>query len=162
LREQRKQELEEHVKAMNAAMKKANGVESESEESEEEDEDEEWGGFDDAPVINHEDEYIDEDKYTTVTVEAVDISRDGFVSHDAGDESEEEVAVVKGGEEGEDQESKGEGEKKKRVWTKEKPAGDKTKKKKKKFRYESKSERKVTRSKEKAKNRAKAKLRKGG
>jgi ribosomal RNA-processing protein 17 len=116
--------------------------------------DEPWNGFqDDLPVkpIDHEAEYIDEDRYTTVTVEAVDISKEGL--HRITDENEAE-------------DDEGAAETKppasavsnvetntKKVWPK--------KTKKKKFRYESKAERKVTRGKQKAGNKVKADARRG-
>ncbi|TVY75805.1 hypothetical protein LSUE1_G004766, partial [Lachnellula suecica] len=107
-----------------------------------------WEGIkDDEPVIepvDHEAEYVDEDRYTTVTVEAVDISKDGFskVRGDSEDEDEKEVPLLVEKE-----------EKIKKVWPKKAP--------KKKFRYESKAERKVTRGKQKAGNKAKADARRG-
>lgn len=114
-----------------------------------EEEEDSWEGIaDDVPVVeavDHEEEYIDEDKYTTVTVEAVDISKDGFSKsrgEDSEDESDKEPpALVE------------KDEKPKKVWPKKAP--------KKKFRYESKAERKVTRGKQKAGNKAKADARRG-
>lgn len=107
--------------------------------------------------IDEEAEYIDEDRHTTVTIEAVDVTRDGLqmvIEEDTerGDDDrgsgEETTETVDGKSTG----------KTKRVWTKERPGGPK--KKKKKFRYESKAERKVTRHKERSGNKAKAKARK--
>lgn len=117
----------------------------EREESEEEDT---WEGIqDDEPVVetvDREEEYVDEDRYTTVTVEAVDISKEGFskVMGEDSDESETEAPVLVEKE-----------EKSKKVWPKKAP--------RKKFRYESKAERKVTRGKQKAGNKAKADARRG-
>lgn len=93
-------------------------------------------------LVDHEEEYIDEDKYTVVTVEAVDISKDGLQRvADEEEEVEREIKpVVKE-------------EKAKKVWPK--------KPRKQKFRYESKAERKVTRGKQKAGNKAKAEARRG-
>ena len=113
------------------------------------------------PEIDHEAEYIDEDRFTTVTVEAVEISKDGL--HRTADESEEYS------EDGDLQAGCGrtsnaihsgdgpETEKRKRVWTRGRPAGPK--KKKKKFKYESKADRKATRHKERSKSKAKAETR---
>jgi ribosomal RNA-processing protein 17 len=95
--------------------------------------------------VDHEEEYIDEDKYTTVTVEAVDISKVGFSKsrgEDSEDESDKEAPALVEKE-----------EKPKKAWPKKAP--------KKKFRYESKAERKVTRGKQKAGNKAKADARRG-
>ncbi|KAF2749644.1 hypothetical protein M011DRAFT_456429 [Sporormia fimetaria CBS 119925] len=148
LRKQRKEDLEKHVAEVNALLRKANGDPSEAEDgSDSNDEDSEFEGFDE-PVpeeINREDEYIDEDKYTTVTIESVGISKDGFESTKTGD----------GETEGGDDEKK-----EKRVWTKEKPKTIRPKKKKQKFRYESKAERKATRIKQGAKKKAQAAARK--
>ncbi|KAI3391696.1 hypothetical protein diail_6941 [Diaporthe ilicicola] len=88
LREDRKKQVEEHVKNIEAIMKgsRVAGLGSDQGDSEtkdsEKDEDE-WNGFDQtaqAPAleaVDHE-EYIDEDLYTTVKVEAVSVDRDGL------------------------------------------------------------------------------------
>ncbi|KAF2962993.1 hypothetical protein GQX73_g10588 [Xylaria multiplex] len=103
LREDRKREVEEHVQSVNEALKQAaqagyiKGDDDDEEEEEEEGESsedgaaEEWGGFRDA--VDHEEEYVDEDRYTTVTVESVSVSRDGLTSsrpdeEGSGDEGE--------------------------------------------------------------------------
>ena len=111
-------------------------------------EEEGWNGIqDDEAVVepvDHEEEYVDEDRYTTVTIEAVNVSKEGLIKV-ADDESEEqsENEVVK-------PETKASG---KKIWPK--------KPRKKKFRYESKAERKVTRGKQKAGNKARADARRG-
>lgn len=144
LREERKQELEEHVEAVNRALREVRDPGVLGGESEEDS----WEGIaDEVPVVeavDHEEEYLDEDKYTTVTVEAVDISKDGF-SKSRGEYSEESDKEAPASVEKE--------EKPKKVWPKKAP--------KKKFRYESKAERKVTRGKQKAGNKAKADARRG-
>lgn len=163
MRKRRREDLDKHVREVNQLLKKANGEVSDDGENGNGDESEsEFEGFDDAAPefepVNREEEYIDEDKYTTVTVESVGISKTGFER--AGDESEDEE--VEGDEENKD--SGGEGGdagKKKREWTKEKPKSEKSKKKKKKFRYETKAERKMTRMKQGARKRAAATARKG-
>ena len=110
-------------------------------------------------MVDHEDEYVDEDRFTTVTIEAVDVTRDGFLKTVGTDEesresvTEGEVSV--GDAAGHEQPGS---QLRKRVWTK-KPPSD-PKKRKKKFRYESKAERKVTRYKERSGNKEKAKARK--
>lgn len=158
MRQQRKEDLERHVQEVNALLKKADGELSEGEDeddeaADEEGEDEEWTGFEEPVEINREEEYIDEDKYTTITVETVDISKSGFSKpEEAGSEEDSE-----GGREaavGSKLQASN-----KQVWTKEKPSKDRPKKKKKKFRYESKADRKVTRLKERSKNREQAKAR---
>lgn len=165
MREERKADLEKHVETVNALLRKANDgfVESEDEEREDGVEvNEEWGGIDEPPVINHEDEYIDEGKYTSVTVEAIDISRDGLrileednwqgSDVDVNEEKEVNGDAVVATNSALERDTKG-----KRIWTREKP--DKPKKKKKKFRYENKAERKMTRFKERSGNKAKARAR---
>lgn len=108
--------------------------------------------------IDHEAEYIDEDRYTTVTIEAMDLSKDGLHKAEAEAERtcdnamEGNVAVTKTS----PRQKRG-----KRIWTKEKPEkeGQALKKKRKKFRYENKAERKMTRIKEKSKNSRQAQAR---
>lgn len=143
MREERKQELEEHVEAINRAVRDAEGgfADPGSEE-------EVWNGIEDeeAPEpIDHEEEYIDEDKYTTVTVEAVDVSKEGLqkVADEESEVSDTEPPQL----------VKTEEKTPKKQWPK--------KERKKKFRYESKVERKVTRAKQKFGNKAKAEGRKG-
>ena len=107
--------------------------------------------------VDHEEEYVDEDRFTTVTVEAVDVSRDGL--HKVGQEEAPEntndsklgdipsthgVAEVQSG----------------RMRQIKEPLGGVKKKRKKKFRYETKAERKVTRYKERTGNRKQAFARK--
>jgi ribosomal RNA-processing protein 17 len=96
-----------------------------------------------------------------VTIETVDITRDGFqkvadANTSGGDEDDEPQA--EGAQAITGTTNKGKPVKGKRIWTKERPEGPK--KKKKKFRYESKAERKLTRYKERSKNKAQAKSRK--
>ena len=151
LREERKADLERHVQEVNALLKPVSHTDSEDENAEDSEENTEWEGIEEPTELNHEAEYIDEDRYTTVTVEAMDVTREGL-------SKPEEGFVPQLGAEGEigiEESSKLEGKPAgKRIWTKEKPKdqSDHPKKKKKKFRYESKAERKFTRVKEKMKN----------
>lgn len=156
--------MEKHVKEVNALVKEAaraaSEIDEEAEEKEEDDDYEDDGQaeveqvdvLEEASKIDHEEEFIDEDLYTTVTVEAVDISKDGL--HKVAQEEQE----------GDDESNKPTAGRPstrpgaKRIWTKERPNGPK--KKKKPFRYESKAERKVTRFKERSGNKSKAKARK--
>ena len=134
---------------------------SESGASTDDDADEEFNGFEDPPIpVDHEAEYIDEDRYTTVTVEEMDLSKEGIhkaeqAAQEEEVDSEEKLDQVNGAVKAEDAKPS------KKIWTKQKPAdGEKRpKKKKKKFRYESKAERKFTRAKEKSKNSKQAKAR---
>jgi ribosomal RNA-processing protein 17 len=128
--------LEKHVEEVNRLVRQANGDLSEAGEEDEDSENEEWDGIVEpaAPVpsamdINEEEEFVDEDKYTTVTIESVGISKHGFEKRGGNEETEEE-------------------KKEKKVWTKERPKSSKPKKKKIKFRYETKTERKVERVKQ--------------
>ena len=150
---------------MNAILREQNGVISDSSGQESEVEAEQWDGIPEARPIDHEDEYADDDRFTTVTVEAVDVSKDGLrkVREDDDDDDDDEGGDTAGANEsqqvpGRQSTAQGQGsEDSKRLWTKEPPKG--LKKKKKKFRYESKAERKVTRYKERSGNKAKAKAR---
>ena len=121
-----------------------------------------WSGVSEPwepPEIDREAEYIDEDKYTSVTIEEVDVTREGLQAANGHQANGRDVAVDKlpfdniavDGDE----------KQKKHKWTKEKPR-DKVnigKKKRRKFRYESKAERKVTRVKDKARNSKQARAR---
>lgn len=145
MREERKQELEEHVEAVNRILKEVEGVGA-GLENEEEDA---WGGIEEEKVVeevlDHEEEYVDEDRYTTVTVEAVEVSKEGLLKVvDEDSDAVPDLVPV---------EKKGKEDTSKKKWPK--------KERKKKFRYESKAERKVTRGKQKAGNKARADARKG-
>jgi ribosomal RNA-processing protein 17 len=113
---------------------------------------EDWEGIADPepPPVDHEAEYVDEDKYTTVTVEAMDVTREGLFK---ADQEEQEDPTKDGGEMPDPAAAEPQPEKKKRIWSKDNPK-DKTHKPKKKrnFRYESKAERKVTRTKQRSKS----------
>ena len=120
-----------------------------------------WHKIIEVPEIDHEAEYIDEDRFTTVTVEAVEVSKDGL--HRTA-EADQEIGSDSDVQEGGKRRLSASGgggnaktENKKRVWTKERPNGPR--KKKKKFKYESKADRKITRYKEKSKSKTQAKSR---
>lgn len=119
----------------------------------------EWDGVEEVPPIDHEAEYIDEEKYTTVIVEALDLSKEGLHKMEQEGRKQDEDGVPEVEEE--DAEPRDATKPKKRTWTKEKPKAhaDKPKQKKKKFRYETKSERKFTRMKQGARNSREAKAR---
>lgn len=108
------------------------------------DEDEPWNGIEEPVVepVDHEEEYVDEDRYTVVTVEEVDVSKEGLSKIADGSEEEAEAPKLV------ETEDKG-----KKVWPK--------KPRKQKFRYETKTERKASRGKQKAGNKAKADARRG-
>ncbi|KAF5631392.1 nucleolar 12 [Fusarium sp. NRRL 52700] len=141
IREERKRDVEEHVQTVNRLLQESEAAGAVEQESDEEDG--EWDGFPDQPeldIVDHEEEYIDEDRYTTVTVESVSVTRDGLHKPQVDDKDNEEDKKVE--EPKDDQKAK----------TRREP-----KKKKKKFRYETKFERQLTDKKQrikKAKRRA--------
>jgi ribosomal RNA-processing protein 17 len=135
IREERKRDVEEHVQTVNRLLRESEAAGAVEQESDEE-EDEEWDGFADQPeldIVDHEEEYIDEDRYTTVKVESVSVTRDGFEKpqFDNGDKCQDEKQ----------EENKDDKEKARRE----------PKKKKKKFRYDSKFDRQLTERKLRAK-----------
>lgn len=137
--------MEDHVKNIEALLKENRVAGLDSEEEEDKGDDEEWDGIDDAAPapappalepVDHEEEYVDEDLYTTVKIEAVSIDRDGLHNkadleaedQDSEDETGEKKTNAKEGSDG----------KAKKSWK------DQPKKKKKKFRYGTKLERQAT------------------
>ncbi|RYP61332.1 hypothetical protein DL769_007745 [Monosporascus sp. CRB-8-3] len=153
LREERKREIEEHVQHVTSILKQVEraGYIDEEELVLGEEEGGEWAGFEDAPAaetLDHEEEYIDEDRFTTVTVESVNVSRHGLVKPT---EEESDVEDVEDGEGGKGTAKYGD----------ESTSGSadrtlKPKKKKQKFRYETKVERQQNQRREKARKRRKA------
>lgn len=112
-----------------------------------------WEGVQEAVQVEAlpgDEEYVDEDKYTTVTVEAMDGAED---VDDVGDDDEFPIKAIAPN----NSDAPTKAAAKKRIWSKDGQA----KSKKKKFRYESKAERQQTRQKQKSKNH-KAKLRREG
>ncbi|KAI1477152.1 nucleolar protein 12-domain-containing protein [Daldinia eschscholtzii] len=140
IREDRKREVEEHVQNVNAILKQAQEAGYVGGEDGSDEEADEWGGFQDTPPlepVDHEEEYIDEERYTTVTVESVSVSKDGLSSTKPEEDSSED-----------DQETA-------KADSRHAPPGSKEKarppkKKKQKFRYESKSERQLNQRRQKA------------
>ncbi|KAI1462193.1 nucleolar protein 12-domain-containing protein [Annulohypoxylon moriforme] len=140
VREDRKREVEEHVQNVNALLKEAQQAGYVGGEGTSEDEVEEWGGFQDTPAlepIDHEEEYIDEERYTTVTIESVNVSKDGLSSSKPEESS---------GEEDGDDAARRDSQHPPGSQEKTRPP----KKKKPKFRYETKSERQLSQRKQKA------------
>ncbi|KAK4230370.1 nucleolar protein 12-domain-containing protein [Podospora fimiseda] len=139
IREGRRQAVEEHVQTITKILRDAEAAGAA--ENGQEDGEEEWGGLSDnevpeVPPLELEEEYIDEDKYTTVTVEAVSVDRDGMHKpkiESSDDESDPEKEQFK-----QDPDNK-----------KEKQPREK----KKKFRYETKFDRDLAARKQKAKRR---------
>jgi ribosomal RNA-processing protein 17 len=131
------------VQSVNQILLEAQRAGTEGQEEDGGSDSDEWNGLDDvvpeAP-IDMEEEYIDEDRCTTVTVEAVSVDRDGLhkpgvASGDGADDESAEKNLKQ-------EESTENGSGKKKEWPK---------KKKKSFRYETKEERRITQRKEKAK-----------
>lgn len=159
MREERKADLERHVREVNALL--PSRIESTVDSDNSDDEvveggDNAWAGIDDEPVepIDHEAEYIDEDKYTTVTVEEVDISRDGISKTRVEDNDLPADKAAQPTSDGSKAFNKSS-----TISAKDKLR--KPKKKKKAFRYESPADRKLNRAKERAKKSKAAKARRG-
>ncbi|KAG6085547.1 hypothetical protein E4U30_000886 [Claviceps sp. LM220 group G6] len=147
IREGRRREVAEHVESVNKILRESGAIsanvdgdgDSETQESDE------WDGFPDKPdldMVDHEEEYVDEDRYTTVKIESVSVSRDGLSRPDQFDEEAEELARQKRAE-AERQKAEAEAKDKKPAWQK---------KKKKKFRYETKLVRQLTDRKQRIKS----------
>lgn len=158
IREERKQDLEKHLAEVDAVLKRQ-ADDFDDEDATEEDKngkaEEEWQGFEELAKVDGTDEYVDEDKYTTVTIKEMGDADEWNASED--EDAKVTTTVTDGVEKNED----GTEVKKKRVWTKERPKNNKPKKKKPKFKYETKAERQKTRTKQKEKNAAFAKKRRG-
>ena len=150
-----------HVEAVNSMLKKQSRTLSESSDEESLIELEQWDGIVEDTIVDHEDEYVDEDRYTTVTVEAVDVSRDGLhkiIMDEQENQAPTTTGPVEGATANSDTKARQDTKQEKHLRSKDPPSGPK--KKRKKFRYESKAERKVSRYKERSGNKAKAKARK--
>lgn len=152
MRDERTAEFQRAMEEHRLQLKKINeGDDSDDKKSDSEDEieGEEWEGFEDPPPVDYEAEYIDEDKYTTVTVEEMDASREGLLKSGKVESSDEEEGEGEQQREAADQESTT-APTKKRAKESDKP------KKKRKFRYESKEERKLNQMKHRLSNKKKA------
>jgi ribosomal RNA-processing protein 17 len=147
--------LEAHVKAVDEALKYVGVVSDEDEEDDEEGEDTTWEGIMDqeVPRVDREEEYIDEERYTTVTVEEVGISRNGFVKANGMPEEERDPGPrpKTAGSKAPDKEIA-------KIPDKRKPKMPRNKKKR-NFRYENKEERNAARMKERSMNKAHARVR---
>ncbi|KAA8642119.1 hypothetical protein EYZ11_001219 [Aspergillus tanneri] len=142
--------LEEHRKQLKRLQgENSDSDGSNSERDSDEGGDQEWEGFTEPPAVDYEAEYIDEDKYTTVTVEEMDPSKEGLM--EAQEDASDEDAQTTSKSDPKTEQSVGK--------TKKRIADSKPKKKKKKFRYENKEERKLLRAKERLSNHRKAQAR---
>lgn len=138
LRDKRKADLERHVEEVNTVLLQ------QRDDLVDESDTEEFRGFEeDPPPIDKTDEYIDEDKYATVTIKELDSARD-FVE-DSADEAKGET-VDDTDKEAPDKDSDA---KRKQLHDTRRP---KKVHKKRQFRYESKTERQATRRKNSKKN----------
>lgn len=132
---------------VNKLLRDSGAIDPDEEQSESQEDEEEWGGIPDRPnleMVDQEEEYIDEDRYTTVTVESVDVSRDGLSK-----------SLIRKDSDGDEGKAEDEGKADEAEEAKAKGAESRPKKtKKKKFRYENKFERQLTERKHKAKTRS--------
>ncbi|KAL4974188.1 nucleolar protein 12-domain-containing protein [Aspergillus desertorum] len=153
MREERKAEFERALAEHKRQLKKLNEENESGDEagnvSSGDQEEDEWDGFEEPPAVDYEAEYIDEDKYTTVTVEEMDPSKDGLLHSDENSSDERPK---------EQPEPSADATSTENSKAKKQP-DNKLKKKKRKFRYETKDERKITRIKERMANHRKAKAR---
>lgn len=81
MREDRRREIEEHVLKVNQLLRNSGAVLDSDDSHDQTEAFGAWEGLSDKPAAEltcHEEEYIDEDRYTTVTVEPVSVSRDGL------------------------------------------------------------------------------------
>ncbi|KAF6845420.1 nucleolar protein 12 [Colletotrichum musicola] len=155
IRQERQREVEEHVKTVSALLEEAQAADSDDDQEIQAADFEEWGGIEDqekaqeqADIVDYEDEYVDEDRYTTVKVEAIAVTRDGLEKlHRDGDEAAADSQ----------DEDKQRGENEDDKAAKAKAKARKEKPKKPKFRYESKVERELSGRKASAKKKARFK-----
>jgi ribosomal RNA-processing protein 17 len=141
--------LEEHKRQLKRLKEENESGDDSGSASSDDGEEDEWVGIAEPPVVDYEAEYVDEDKYTTVTVEELDPSKEGLLQSD--DDSSDERKT--------ERPASTEDAKSAKPQKTKKQSDNQLKKKKKKFRYESKDERKVTRMKERKSNHKKAKAR---
>jgi ribosomal RNA-processing protein 17 len=147
LREERRQAVEEHVQAVTQILREAEAAGTEGKPEDGGSDSDEWNGLDDGDdnvvpeePIDMEEEYIDEDRYTTVTVEAVSVDRDGL--HKPGAHSKDEEEDGSAPKDTNEEEKTETASDDKKTWPK--------KKKKKVFRYETKQERVASERRQKA------------
>ncbi|KAL8958852.1 MAG: hypothetical protein Q9193_004166 [Seirophora villosa] len=158
LRDDRRVDREKHVEAVNAAVRNAEGLHEVDASSD--DHSAQWEGIEDSKDVDHEDDYLDDDRHTVVTVEAVHVSHDGLQRSHDDPRSEDDGAQAGGRKMEKGRNTDGKTVKRSRTRnTKPSKDPDSRPRKKKKFRYESKAERKVTRFKERSGGKAKAKAR---
>lgn len=133
-------------------LKSDRGLESEESDDDEADSEVEGDVEDESLPVDHEEEYVDEDKFTTVTVEAVEVSRDGLQKVRDGTEVQTEHDKIGDAVAGRNSTGK-------QVSKDECMKHARKKPRKKQFKYESKADRKLTRFKERGKGKRQAKER---
>lgn len=141
--------MDEHAQVLQRMKEDAGDISDEKE-----DDGDDWNGIEEPPAVDYEAEYIDEDKYTTVTVEEMDASREGLLKSAQEDNTDNEE---------EKQESVRLNETETKTTKKRKPrsaASEAARKKKRNFRYESKDVRRETMRKQRNVKSKKAKARK--
>lgn len=167
IRDQRKRELESHVAEVNALLaKQVNSSDDEGENGtkstgQAEVDDEGWAGIDDGHATHDTAEYVDEGRFTTVTIKELDDVRDFESGSDTGEGDNNGDAA--GGRDDEADASQRKEKKVRKRWVKGKLVEDdgksKQRSKKRNFRYESKLDRQTARQKVKKKKIAAAKQR---
>lgn len=161
LRAGRKADLENHVAAVNALLRRE--LDSDPDNPGEEggiSEKGEQGQSNDTTKTSNADleaEYPDEDRYTTVTVENVEVSRDGLFKTREDEVPESDGEAVREITPKSKSEARGRRSGGTPLLSKARSLDPMRKRKRKKFKYESKTERKMTRHKERSKNSARAK-----
>ncbi|KAF6827412.1 nucleolar protein 12 [Colletotrichum plurivorum] len=155
IRQERQREVEEHVKTVNALLEEAQAADSDDDQEIQAEDFEEWDGIEDqekaqeqADIVDYEDEYVDEDRYTTVKVEAIAVTRDGLEKLHRDDDEAAADSQDEDKQRGENEDDK---------VAKAKAKARKEKPKKPKFRYESKVERELSGRKASAKKKARFK-----
>ena len=120
---------------------------------------EQWAGISEPEELDRDAEYVDEGRFTTVTVEAMDVSRSGL--QDAAEKMQDESDLS--GENTQNSRRRDQLEPRKLSHERRRPQRSKKgpieRRKKKKFHYEGRTARKVTRAIESSKNRRQAKAR---
>ena len=145
LREERRANVQARIEAVNAELRKqeaamtGRGADEDSASDNDSAEEQTENGQE---KLDHEEAYADDDRFTTVTIEMVDVTRDGLAKPIRDGESEEDS---------DDAETKKVSARGSRG-TRQAVEPKRPKKKKKKFRYESKAERRQARDKVKARN----------
>src|SRR5436190_15257594 len=100
IREERKAEIQRVIEGNKVRVRELDGPSTTGSEDEGNlsKDVEEWEGFAEPPAVDYEAEYIDEDIYTMVTVEEMDVLKDGLHRMEANDEDQGETGKPPRGE----------------------------------------------------------------